>query len=184
MNAPQTTAPRAFARSGVFALGVGLGAFLLFEVEFVLGKRLLPWFGGTSAVWTTCLLFFQAALLAGYGWARLLAERFSPRRQRDLHLALLAAALLLLAWRAIVWSSPITPPETAKPLPSDAPVLAILALLASAVGLPFVVLAATSPLLQDWLARSRPGASPFWLFALSNAGSLLGLLGYRWSWSR
>jgi hypothetical protein len=178
VNDPQTTAPRALAGSGVFTLTVGLGAFQLFEVQLVLGKALLPWFGGASAVWTTCLLFFQAALLAGYGWARLLAGRLSPRRQRQLHLALLAAALGLLAWRAIVWPSPITPPEASRPLPSEAPVVAILALLASAVGLPFVVLAATSPLLQDWLARSRPGASPFRLFALSNAGSLLGLLSH------
>jgi len=162
----------------LFAAVVGLGAFLLFEVQLVLGKQLLPWFGGASAVWTTCLLFFQAALLAGYAWAHFLADRLSPRRQRDAHLALLGAALALLLWRAFAWPSPITPGEWAKPGSPDAPIAAILALLASTIGLPFVVLAATSPLLQAWFARLRPGQSPFWLFALSNGGSLLGLSSY------
>ena len=162
----------------MFAGVVGLGAFLLFQVQLVLGKQLLPWFGGASAVWTTCLLFFQAALLAGYAWAHFLADRLSPRRQRDAHLALLAAALALLLWRAFAWPSPITPGEWAKPGSPDAPIASILALLGSTIGLPFVALAATSPLLQAWFARLRPGRSPFWLFALSNAGSLVGLVGY------
>ncbi|HYN03115.1 MAG TPA: fused MFS/spermidine synthase [Vicinamibacteria bacterium] len=162
----------------LFAGVVGLGSLLLFQVQLVLGKQLLPWFGGASAVWTTCLLFFQAALLAGYAWAHLLADRLSPRRQRDAHLVLLGAALALLLWRAFAWPSPITLGEWAKAGPPDGPIAAILALLASTIGLPFVVLAATSPLLQAWFARLRPGQSPFWLFALSNGGSLLGLLSY------
>jgi hypothetical protein len=162
----------------VFAAVVGLGAFLLFEVQLVLGKQLLPWFGGTSAMWTTCLLFFQAALLAGYVWAHLLSSRLSPRRQRDAHLALVGAAVALLAWRAAAGPSPIAPADAVSPSWGDAPIPSILWLLASTVGLPFVALAATSPLLQAWQARLRPRASPFWLFALSNAGSLLGLLSY------
>jgi len=162
----------------VFAWVVGLGALLLFQVQLVLGRQLLPWFGGASAVWTTCLLFFQAALLAGYAWAHFLADRLSARRQRAAHLALVGAALALLLWRAFAWPSPITPGEWAKPESPDAPIAAILALLGSAIGLPFVVLAATSPLLQAWFARLRPGQSPFWLFALSNAGSLVGLVVY------
>jgi hypothetical protein len=179
VNASQTSvgAPTRL-EAGLFALVAGLGAFLLFDVQLVLGKRLLPWFGGTSAVWTTCLLFFQAALLGGYGWAHLLAGRFARRRQGRLHLLLLASALLLLAGQGVVWPSPITPGDAARPLASEAPAPAILVVLASAVGLPFVVLAATSPLLQAWLVRRWPGASPFWLFALSNAGSLLGLVSY------
>jgi len=162
----------------VFAGVVGLGAFLLLEVQLVLGKQLLPWFGGTSAVWTTCLLFFQAALLAGYSWAHLLAARLAPRRQRDAHLLLLGAALALLAWRAPSWPSPITPGAAARSAAVDAPILSILGLLASTIGLPFVALAATSPLLQAWFARVRPGQSPFWLFGLSNAGCLAGLVSY------
>jgi len=155
----------------VFAGVVGLGAFLLFEVQLVLGKQLLPWFGGASTVWTTCLLFFQTALLAGYAWAHFLADRLSPRRQRDAHLALLAAALALLLWRPFAWPSPITPGEWARAGSPDGPIAAILALLGSTIGLPFVALAATSPLLQVWFARLRPGQSPFWLFAFSNSGS-------------
>jgi hypothetical protein len=162
----------------VFAWVVGLGALLLFQVQLVLGKLLLPWFGGASAVWTTCLLFYQGALLAGYAWAHLLTHRLSPRRQRDAHLALLTAALGLLLWRAFAWPSPITPGGWAKPGSPDTPVAGILALLGTTIGLPFVVLAATSPLLQAWFARQRPGRSPFWLFALSNAGSLAGLVSY------
>jgi hypothetical protein len=162
----------------VFAATVGLGALLLFQVQLALGKQLLPWYGGTSAVWTTCLLFFQAALLAGYAWAHLVADRLSLRRQRDAHLALVGSALALLCWRAATWPSPITPGGAAGRAALDAPILSILGRLTSTIGLPFVALAATSPLLQAWLARRRPGSSPFWLFALSNAGSLLGLVGY------
>jgi hypothetical protein len=161
----------------VIAALVGLGAFLLFVVQLLLGKRLLPWFGGGSAVWTTCLVFYQLALLAGYAWAHGLA-RLAPRRQRDLHLGLLVAALALVLWRAFAWPSPITPDGRPSPLAFDQPIRSILSLLGSAIGLPFVALAATSPLLQAWFARLRPGASPFRLFALSNAGSLAGLVGY------
>jgi hypothetical protein len=99
----------------VIAALVGLGAFLLFVVQLLLGKRLLPWFGGGSAVWTTCLVFYQLALLVGYGWAHGLAQ-LAPRRQRDLHIALLAAALALVLWRAFAWPSPITP--DGRPSPS------------------------------------------------------------------
>jgi hypothetical protein len=162
----------------VFAWVVGLGALLLFQVQLVLGKQLLPWFGGAPSVWTTCLLFFQAALLAGYAWAHWLADRLSPRRQREAHLALVAAALALLVWRAFTWPSPVTPGSGARPSPLDGPAVAVLTLLASTIGLPFLVLASTSPLLQSWFVRRRPGQSPFWLFALSNAGSLAGLVSY------
>jgi len=195
VNVPQTRSASP-AVPLLFAAVAGLGAFLSFSVQPLLGKRLLPWFGGTSALWTTCMLFFQAALLAGYAWAHALALRVSPRRQRDLHLALLALALLLVAWRALRWPSPVTPADELRPLPGDPPVATVLGLLASAVGAPFVALAAGSPLLQAWLARLRPQASPWWLFALSNAGSLLGLVAYPlwiepnatlraqgWSWS-
>jgi hypothetical protein len=161
----------------VFAGTVGLAALLLFQVQLVLGKRLLPWYGGTSAAWTTCLLFFQTALLAGYTWAHALAG-LPPRRQRRAHLALVGAAVALLAWRACTWPSPVTPGSTPGREAVDAPILSILGLLGSTIGLPFVALAATSPLLQAWHARLRPGSSPFWLFALSNAGSLLGLAAY------
>jgi hypothetical protein len=161
----------------VFGAVVGLGALLLFVVQLLLGKLLLPWFGGACAVWTTCLVFYQLALLAGYAWAHWLA-RLAPRRQRDLHVGLLAAAIAILLWRALAWPSPITPGGRPSPAALAMPIPAILGLLASTIGLPFLALAATSPLLQAWLARLRPEASPFRLFALSNAGSLAGLVGY------
>jgi len=157
---PQSTRAPSAATTALFAAAAGLGALLLFQVQLATGKRLLPWFGGTSALWTTCLLFFQSALLAGYAWAHLLADRFPARRQRDLHLLLLAVALGVLAWHALGWPSPIAPGDASRPQPSEPPVLAVLGRLAVAVGLPFVALAATSPLLQTWFVRLRPGASP------------------------
>ncbi len=160
-----------------FGLAVFLGAFLLFQVQLILAKRLLPWFGGAPAVWTTCMLFFQVALLLGYAYAHALV-RAAPRRQRDAHLALLGAVLVLLAVRAAAWPSPLTPGEDWKPGAAASPIPLILALLAASAGLPYLVLAATGPLVQSWLARTRPDASPYRLFALSNLGSLLGLLSY------
>jgi hypothetical protein len=154
-----------------------LGAFLLFQVQFILAKRLLPWFGGVPAVWTTCLLFFQVALLLGYLYAHAVG-RLPPRRQRDVHVALLSAALVLLAMRAGSWPSPLTPGDGWKPDPAAEPLPRLLWLLTASVGLPYLVLASTGPLLQSWFARLFPERSPYRLFALSNLGSLLGLLSY------
>jgi SAM-dependent methyltransferase len=145
-----------------------LNAFLLFQVEPLLGKIILPWFGGAAAVWSVCLLFFQAALLLGYLYAHLLSRRLAPRAQAYVHIALLA---LSLAWL------PIAPSLSWKPASSGDPTLRILLLLAASVGLPFLLLSATSPLLQAWRARTGT-ASPYRLYALSNAGSMLALLSY------
>src|SRR5260221_12238584 len=112
-----------------FALAIFLGAFLLFQVQFILAKRLLPWFGGAPGVWTACMLFFQVLLLAGYGYAHGLT-RWAPRRQRDVHLALLAAALLLLLFRARSGPSPRTPGDAWSPDAGASPVLSILRTLA------------------------------------------------------
>jgi spermidine synthase len=162
----------------LFAAAIGLGAFQLFLVQFILGKQLLPWFGGAPAVWTTCMLFFQVLLLGGYGYAHLLSSRAAPTRQRDIHLAMIGLAVVLLLARALLWPSPISPSDAWKPAPEASPILAILGLLGFTVGPPFLVLAATGPLLQSWYARALPGASPYRLYALSNLGSLLGLLAY------
>jgi hypothetical protein len=148
---------------------VFLSAFLLFAVQLAVGKAILPWFGGTAAVWMTCLLFFQALLFGGYLYASLLVEKVSARRQGLVHLALLLATLCLL---------PIAPSAGWKPVDGSNPTLRILGLLATAVGGPFFVLSATGPLLQAWSARLRPGRSPYRLYALSNAGSLIGLVAY------
>src|SRR4051812_42634591 len=153
----------------MFALTTFLSALLLFLVQPLIGKYVLPWFGGSPAVWTTCMLFFQVALLAGYAYAHGVVTRWGPRGQAAVHLLLLAAAVAVL---------PVTPGERWRPPGPDWPTARLLALLAATIGLPFFALAATSPLLQAWVARARPaGASPYRLYALSNAGSLLALVG-------
>ena len=146
-----------------------ISSLLLFLVQPLLGKFILPWFGGTPAVWTTCMLFFQVLLLAGYGYAHMSASRLTIRRQAQVHIALLALTLLLL---------PITPSETWKFEPGRNPVLQILGLLLVSAGAPYLVLASTSPLLQRWFAETASQRSPYRLYALSNAGSLLAVLGY------
>jgi hypothetical protein len=161
----------------LLALTTFLGAFLLFQVELMIGKAILPWYGGAPAVWTTCLLFFQVVLLAGYAWAHTLARR-TPRRQAVLHGALLAVSVAVLVWHAHIWGSPLLPAASWRPSGHENPPAAILLVLAVAVGLPFVALSATSPLLQSWAGRAFPGRSPYRLYALSNLGSLLGLLTY------
>jgi len=153
----------------LFAATIFLGSFLLFQVELIIAKIILPWFGGTAAVWTTCLLFFQIMLLLGYLYAHGLAQYFRPKSQFLIHLVLLGAAALLL---------PILPGASWKPSGAEEPLLRILILLTAVVGLPFFLLSSTSPLLSIWFARAFPGSSPYRLYALSNLGSMLGLLSY------
>lgn len=145
-----------------------LSSFLLFLVQPLIARLILPWFGGSAAVWTTCMLFFQVLLVAGYAYAHWLG-RLGGRRQAMVHSALLAAALVTL---------PIAPDESWKPAGGDEPVTRILLLLAASVGLPYFLLASTSPLIQLWFSRARPGENPYRLFALSNLASLIALLGY------
>lgn len=152
-----------------FALTIFTGAFLLFQIQPMIGKFILPWFGGGPGIWTTCMLFFQVALLGGYAYAHWLTRSFNPRRQVLIHLMLLGVAICLL---------PITPSTGWKPAGDEDPRFRILCLLAASVGLPYFALSATGPLLQDWFGRVRPGVSPYRLYALSNAGSLLALLSY------
>jgi SAM-dependent methyltransferase len=146
-----------------------LSAFLLFQVQPIIGKAVLPRFGGSAAVWTACLLFFQGMLLAGYLYAHASASLLAPAWQRRVHIVLLVAGMAAL---------PITPGPTSTVPPTGDPSLAILATLAAGVGLPYFLLAATSPLLQAWITQLRPGAIPYRLFALSNFASLLALLTY------
>ena len=153
----------------VFALTIFTGAFLLFQVQPLIAKYILPWFGGGPGVWTACMLFFQVLLLGGYAYAHLISRWLKPRAQALVHLALLAAALALL---------PITPSDAWKPTGSENPVPRILALLLVSLGLPYFVLSTTGPLMQQWFSRANPGRSPYRLFALSNAGSLLALVSY------
>jgi hypothetical protein len=152
-----------------YALTIFTGAFLLFQVQPIIGKYILPWFGGGPGVWTTCMLFFQVLLLGGYAYAHLTSRWLKLRTQAMVHLVLLAAALALL---------PITPADSWQPHGGGDPTVQILALLAASLGLPYFVLSSTSPLIQQWLSCTRPGNSPYRLYALSNVGSLLALVSY------
>jgi hypothetical protein len=151
---------RGAARLFVHGATIFLSAFLLFLIQPIFAKLILPWFGGSSAVWTTCLVFFQTALLAGYLYAHLLTKPW-------VHAALLGIALLLL---------PVMPGERWKPSGTGDPTWKILAMLTLVLGLPYFLLSATSPLLQKWLARDV--SEPYRLFALSNVGALLALAAY------
>jgi hypothetical protein len=153
----------------IYGLAIFSSAFLLFQVQPLIAKIILPWFGGAAAVWTVCLLFFQTVLLLGYLYAHLLTRISRPRTQGAIHAALLAASMLAL---------PILPKNSWKPSGFGDPSLHILLLLAVTVGLPYFLLSSTSPLLQAWYAHSREGASPYRFYALSNVGSMLALLSY------
>ena len=150
-----------------FALTIFAGAFLLFQIQPLIGKYILPWFGGGPGVWTTCMLFFQVLLLGGYAYAHAISRRLKPRTQAVVHLLLLAAALATL---------PITPGDSWKPHGVGNPTWQILVLLTASIGLPYLVLSATGPLMQEWFRRTVPGVSPYRLYALSNVGSLLALV--------
>ena len=152
-----------------FAVTIFTGAFLLFQVQPLIGKYILPWFGGGPGVWTTCLLFFQTLLLGGYAYAHFSSTRLKPRQQVILHLVLLALSLALL---------PITPSDSWKARIGGDPNIRILLLLMATIGLPYFVLSSTGPLMQQWFSQTNPGVSPYRLYALSNVGSLLALLSY------
>ena len=162
----------------VFALTIFVSAFLLFQVQLIVAKQLLPWFGGSAGVWNTCLVFFQLLLLAGYGYAHAAMARFSSRRLTRIHIGLLVGSVMLLAICALKWRSPIYPSDILRPEAVTSPVWHILVLLSLSVGLPFFLLSTTGPLLQAWFTHAHPGESPYRLYALSNLGSLLGLLTY------
>ena len=153
----------------MYGLTIFLSAFLLFQVQPMIGKMVLPWFGGSASVWTTCMLFFQALLLVGYLYAHWLVSKLSAKRQSWLHGLLLLACLLTL---------PISASENWKPQGSENPTLQILGLLIVSIGLPYFVLSSTGPLIQSWFSRERANAIPYRLFALSNLGSMLALLAY------
>jgi hypothetical protein len=152
-----------------FALVIFISAFLIFLVQPLIAKQILPWFGGSAAVWATCLLFFQTALLAGYAYADAVTRWLSLKRQVMLHMALLAVAALTM---------PILVSEGWRPQGSEEPISRILLLLTATIGLPYFLLATTTPLVGAWYARRFQAAAPYRLFALSNLASLLALLGF------
>ena len=165
----------------MFGVTIFISAFLLFQVQLVLGKFLLPWFGGTSSVWTTCLLFFQFLLFGGYFYAHKISTSLSFDRQTKVHFVFLAVAAAWVLFLWYIWGSPFLPDAAWKPIPGSAPVAGILKLLALAIGVPFLLLSSTGPLLQKWYYEIRANdrsEPPYFLYALSNAGSLIGLLSY------
>jgi hypothetical protein len=153
----------------LYALTILVSAFLLFQVQPVIAKIILPWFGGSAAVWTTCLLFFQMVLLLGYLYSHAVVRYLKPRMQMFVHLGMLAISLIAL---------PVYPSASWKPVGAEEPTMRILGLLAATIGLPYFLLSTTGPLLQAWYARRFKGAMPYRLYALSNAGSMFALLSY------
>src|SRR5688572_7322865 len=154
----------------LYASTIFLSAFLLFLVQPIIAKQILPWFGGSASVWATCLVFFQTVLLFGYAYADWSTRSLKPRTQAILHIALLGVSLALL---------PIIPDARWKPgEDTSGPAMAILALLGATIGLQYFLLSTTSPLVQAWFWRRYHHAVPYRLFALSNFASLLALLSY------
>ena len=173
---PKTTAANRIPTTGggigslvVYSLTIFLSAFLLFQIQPLIGKFILPWFGGTPGVWTTCMLVFQVLLFGGYLYAHLTVSRLSPSAQAVLHTALLLVAVLAL---------PIIPNMGWKPSGDVEPISRIVLVLGATVGFPFFVLSATGPLLQGWFSRVHEGRSSYRLYALSNVGSLLALISF------
>src|SRR5688572_6918754 len=153
----------------LYALTIFTSAFLLFLVQPIMAKMILPWFGGSAAVWTTCLVFFQFLLLFGYAYADWSTRHLEPRRQAAAHIVLLLASLASL---------PIIPDAGWKPAGDEDPTWRILGLLTVTIGLPYFLLSTTGPLVQAWFARTFPAGTVYRLFALSNFGSLLALVAY------
>ena len=166
----------------LFGIGIFISSFMLFQVQLVLSKFILPWFGGAPSVWTTCMLFFQVFLLAGYSLPHLINVNSTRKRQIPVYLTLLLLSIGVLIWQLLSWGIPLLP-STDSLFASflqagvDHPVAYILLLLSISVGLPYLLLSTTSPLLQSWYHRvkNRP---PYRLYSLSNAGSLIGLVSY------
>jgi hypothetical protein len=153
----------------LYALTIFTSAFLLFLVQPIMAKQILPWFGGSAAVWTTCLVFFQFLLLFGYAYTDFTTRKMTPRNQLFLHAVLLVVSLASL---------PIIPDATWKPSGEQDPTWRILGLLAFTIGLPYFLLSTTGPLVQAWFARAHPAGTVYRLFALSNFASLLALVSY------
>jgi hypothetical protein len=153
----------------LYAATIFLGAGLLFLIQPIVARTLIPWYGGSASVWTTCMLFFQCGLLAGYGYAHAVVARLSAKKQAVVHLLLLIGSLTFL---------PIAPSEAWKPDHPGGPVIGILMVLTVTVGVTFLTVATTAPLLQHWLGRTHPKFRPYRLYAVSNIGAILGLLSY------
>lgn len=160
----------------IFSISIFLSAYLLFQIQPMIGKVILPWFGGTPAVWSTVMLFFQVLLTGGYAYAYWLIGRV--KKQSQVHIPLFMLAVFAMIFLSSVWASPITPDPSWKPEDVSAPILDIFKLLVVSVGLPYFILASNGPLMQAWFSRIHVDKSYARLYAISNVGSLLGLLTY------
>src|ERR1019366_1281831 len=173
MTTPTETTPASrfvtAARIAPYAASIFTSATLLFLIQPIIAKQLLPWFGGAAAVWTACMMFFQTVLLFGYLYAHWSIRTLSHRAQLLTHVFLLAisAGVLLV-------SGGVQP----HPAALDHPAYRAMMVLAGSIGVPYFVLSSTTPLLQSWYSRSGCGSAPYRLFALSNLGALLALLAY------
>src|SRR6201988_2665605 len=173
LNRVNSTAARASVLAPVFALALFTSAALLFWVQPLVAKMLLPLLGGAPSVWNTCMVFFQSLLLGGYAYALFVSQRLSLRNQAIVHAVLLLAAGLVLPFglsERVLASLPT----------QSSPILWLLTTLAVTVGPPFLLLSATAPLLQRWFSHSTHKAArdPYFLYAVSKAGSMLALLGF------
>ena len=173
LDGVNSSAPRAAAVVPVFALALFTSAALLFWVQPLIAKMLLPLLGGAPSVWNTCMVFFQASLLAGYAYALLISQRLSLKSQAILHSLLLLAAALVLPFA-------LSNRVLASLQTHQSPIIWLLTTLLVTVGPPFILLSATAPLLQRWFSHTshRSARDPYFLYAVSNAGSLLALLAF------
>lgn len=153
----------------LFAGTIFSSAFLLFLVQPIVSKNILPWFGGSAGVWAICMVFFQLVLLFGYAYSDWITKRLKPRSQVILHTILLIASLLSL---------PVVANASWKPKGDEDPTFWILLLLVSTVGLPYFLLSTTGPLIQSWVSRTAVGTHVYRLFSLSNLASLVALVCY------
>ena len=169
MAAPGVATSASRWQVAIFVAAIFASAFLIFGVQPLVGKRILPWFGGSPGVWMLCLAFYQCALFLGYAYAHALIRTASPLNQVFVHAALLCLALAFL---------PVLPDDSWRPTGVNTPQFHILGMLLWNVALPFGILAASSPLIQAWFARRYPERSPYPLYAVSNLGSFLALIAY------
>ena len=154
----------------IMASTIFLSAYLLFQVQPLISKIILPWFGGSPAVWTTSMLFFQCVLFGGYAYSHAATRFLSIQKQTVLQSVLLIVAAFTSLY--------LIPGESFKPTGAENPVWHILVLLVACVGLPYFCLATTGPLIQYWFIAAFPGRSPYRLYSLSNVGSFLALLSF------
>jgi hypothetical protein len=174
----QATAANSKRVIWIFAITIFLSAFLLFQVQLIISKYILPWFGGSAAVWTTSMLVFQVLLLGGYIYSHLISETLTGRTQTFLHSLLLAIAIALVGTLSLLWPSAITPGSAWRPTDNQHPVRGVIIIILLATGFPFFVLSTTGPLLQRWFGQLSGDVRTYRLYSVSNFGSLLGLLSF------